>query len=123
MEIALRSHLEEASGKLDELVIEEDLTFPLGLTNPSQQDFLRQTDSRSESLKLSDNHATRALEERHIRYEEWKAWKPHSVSRTKGFRLGAKQKVPPIPTEKALAAAYDHTGQPQEVPFTRNHGS
>lgn len=123
MEIAFRSQLEETSGKLDELVSEEHSTFPLGLTIPSQQGFLRQTDYRSESLKQSDNHATRALEERYIRYEEWKAWKPHSVSRTKVFRLGAKQKVPPIPTEKALVAAYDHTGQPQEVPCERNHGS
>jgi hypothetical protein len=123
MEDACHSQLEETSGKLEQLVSEEHLTSPLGLTIPTQQGFLRQTNDRSESLKQYDNHAARLLEERDVRYKEWKAWKPHSVSRIKGFRLGAKQKVPPIPTERALVAAYDHTGQTQEVPCKSNYPS
>jgi hypothetical protein len=89
------------------------------LTIPSQQNFLNQTNIRSEKLKEYDDRAARALEERNVRYKEWKAWRPNAVSPTKAFRFGAKQKVPPIPTERELVIAYDDKGKTQEVSCKR----
>ena len=127
MENSFLLQLKEISEKMEDLVCEDHITSPLGLTIPFQQDVLNQINVRSEKLKEYDDRATKALEERNFRHKDWKAWKPDGARSPRSpirFRFKANPKVPPspIPTDSMLNAAYDHAGKNREVSSENNDG-
>ncbi len=63
----------------------------------------------------------KALEERELRYEEWKAWKPGPVPSTAArgwLRSKPKKSLAPTQTEKTIVEAYNLAGQRRTITLT-----
>jgi len=71
----------------------------------------------SEKLEEFDELARAALENRKLRHEEWKNWKPKPAPST-GVRLWVKAKKEPVQTESTMVTAYNLAGQ-RRVSFLR----
>jgi len=77
---------------------------------PFKRGHFERISARSEKLEELDGLAKRALEERKLRYEQWKSWKPKQ-SLPAGVWPLSKPKNLPAPTESGVVAAYDCAGQ------------
>jgi hypothetical protein len=83
---------------------------------PLQQGYFDRIAARSEKLEEFDELARKALEERKLRYKEWKDWVPKLVPPTaaRGW-LRPKPRNPlataPEPTERTMVDAYNSAGQ------------
>ena len=64
----------------------------------------------SEKLEEFDELAREALENRKLRHEEWKTWKPKPAPST-GVRLWPKARNEPVPTESTMVTTYNLAGQ------------
>ena len=76
---------------------------------------LKRIGARVENVEEFHKLARNALEERKLRYEEWKDWKPKPTPPT-GIRFWSKSRDMPTPTESTMAAAYDRAGQRRVSP-------
>ena len=77
-----------------------------------QRSYFERIGARSGELDEFDELARKAIEERGLRYKEWKAWNPNSVppTATRGW-LRSKPRNSPAPTERTMADAYNLAGQ------------
>ena len=64
----------------------------------------------SEKLEEFDELAREALENRKLRHEEWKTWKPKPAPST-GVRLWPRARKEPVSTESTMVTAYNLAGQ------------
>jgi len=78
---------------------------------PFKRCYFEQVIARSERLGKFDELETRALEQRELRYEEWRAWKSDLISSSNILRLKYKPKNSVVPTDNGMAAAYNLAGQ------------
>ena len=81
-----------------------------------QRSYFERIGARTGKLEEFDELARKALEERELRYKEWKAWKPSPVppTATRGWLRSKPRDSPaptPAPTERTLADAYNLAGQ------------
>ena len=79
-----------------------------------QQGCFERIAARSKKLEEFDELARKALEERELRYEEWKAWKLEPVPSTASrgwLRSKPKKPLALAPTEKTMVDAYNLAGQ------------
>ena len=77
-----------------------------------QRSHFERIGARSGELEEFDELAQKALEDRKLRYKEWKAWKPNPVppTATRGW-LRPKPRNSPAPTERTLTDGYNLAGQ------------
>ena len=77
-----------------------------------QRSYFECIGARSGELEEFDELARKALEERELRYKEWKAWNPNPVppTATRGW-LRPKPRNSPAPTEGTMVDAYNLAGQ------------
>ena len=92
----------------------------LGPLMPFQGSYFERIGARTGKLEEFDELARKALEERELRYKEWKAWKPNLVppAASRGWLRSKPRNSPalapapiPAPTERTMADAYDLAGQ------------
>ena len=77
-----------------------------------QRSYFERIGARSGELEEFDELARKALEERELRYKEWKAWKPNPVPLTGTRRwLRPKPRDSPALTEETMTDAYNLAGQ------------
>jgi hypothetical protein len=81
-----------------------------------QQGYFERITARSEKLQEFDELARKALEERELRYKEWKDWVPKLVPPTaaRGWYRPKPRNSPapaPEPTERTMVDAYNLAGQ------------
>lgn len=108
METKFQSQIERVLVAVEELVghsFHHPLLRPL---IPFKRGHSERTIARSKKLEEFDQLATKALEERKRKYDEWKAWKPKPAS--SGW-LRSKPRNSPTPMESTMVAAYDHAGK------------
>ncbi len=72
--------------------------------------FIERIIVRSGKLEEFDQLAKKALGERRLRHEEWKAWKARPTPAA-GVRLLSKPRNSPVPTESTMITAFDRAGQ------------
>ena len=83
---------------------------------PFQRSYFERIGARTGKLEEFDEIARKALEERELRYKEWKAWRPNPVPPTtsRGWLRSKPRNSPaPIPTstEGTMVDAYNRAGQ------------
>ena len=80
-----------------------------------KRSYLERIGARVENVEGFDKLARDALEERKLRYEEWKDRKPKPAPPT-GIRFWSKLRDMPAPTGSTMVAAYDLAGQSRVFP-------
>ena len=74
---------------------------------PFKRDHFNRIRARLEQLESYTRFAQRTLQQRKLRYEEWKRYKPKRAFSTIGRIL----KSPPAPTESDMVSAYSQAGE------------
>jgi hypothetical protein len=107
MERTLQSQIDGVLEAMKDLVSHN---LPHSTVETSDAIQARPLQARSEHLKKFNQAAQRALQQRNLRYEEWKGYKPRSASPAGGL-FRAKPKSPPAPTGSDVVSAYGRAGE------------
>jgi hypothetical protein len=78
---------------------------------PFKRGYFEQLSARSEQLEKFDELARKALEQRRLRYEEWKTWRSDVSFSNSVMRLKSKVRSSPAPGDGTMAAVYNLAGQ------------
>ena len=83
---------------------------------PFKRGHIERISARSGKIEEFDQLAKKALGDRKLRHDEWKAWKAKPAPAT-GVRLLTKSRInSPVPTESIFVTAYDRAGQIKHLP-------
>ena len=78
-----------------------------------------QINARLEQLEKFDELARQTLEQRKLRYEEWRAWRSDLMNSSSVLRLKYKSRNSPAPSDRTMITAYDLAGQ-SRVPYLKS---
>ena len=111
MEATLQSQVDAVFAATEELVSHHCIISLFGTLIPLQRGYFEHTSARSEQLRNSDELARKALEQRKLRYEEWRTYKVDLIASTSLLRLKQKPRNSPMLSDAFMATAYDLAGQ------------
>lgn len=111
MEATLQMQVDAVFAATEELVSHHYIVSLLGPLIPFQRGYFEHTSARSEQLGKFDELARKALEQRRLRYEEWRTYKADLIASTSVLRLKPKPRNSPMPNDAFLVTAYDLAGQ------------
>src|SRR6266404_2749511 len=83
---------------------------------PFKRVYFEQTNARLQQLEKFDELARKTLEQRKLRYEEWRTWRSDLINSTSVLRLKYKPRNSLAPNDSTMVAAYDHAGQ-SRIPY------
>jgi hypothetical protein len=111
MEATLQSQIDAVFAATEELVSHQCIASLLGSLMSFQRGYFEQISARLEQLEKFDDLARKALEQRKLRYEEWRTWRSDQFSPTSLLRIKPKLRNSPAPNDSIMVAAYDFAGQ------------
>lgn len=111
MESTLQSQIDAVFAATEELVSHHCIASLLGPLMPYQRGYFEHISARSEQLAKFDELARKAVEQRKLRYEEWRTWKSDLTASTGVLRLRPKPRNSPTPNDAIMVATYDLAGQ------------
>lgn len=80
--------------------------------------YFEQINARLEQLKGFDELTRKSLEQRRLRYEEWRTWRSDLINSISVLRLKHKRNSP-APSDSTMVTAYDLAGQ-SRIPFLKS---
>lgn len=78
--------------------------------------YFEQISARLGQLVKFDELVRQSLEQRKLRYEEWRTWRSDLINSTSVLRLKYKPRNSPAPSDSTMVAAYDSAGQ-SRIPY------
>jgi len=111
MEATLQSQIDAVFAATEELVSHHYITSPLGILMPFQRGYFEHMSARREQLEKFDELARKAVEQRRLRFEEWRTWRSDLIASTSVLRLKPKARNSPTPNDAIMVATYDLAGQ------------